>query len=269
MDQTEETWPEECANKVADLCRFIALHVESAADKPLAWRGHGRAEWKLETTLDRRLQEVGPQESYEEWLARERAVIKTFKREARPYATEIEKRHLDGVIWTALAFGRHAGLRTRLLDWTASPWVAAWFACHEHSDADGVIWWFNQGQLERVLGKHWDDWEVPCIAGSVERDIEKTAFSADGEPWITKLHYRYPCPRMEAQQGFQSVCGRLRKAHNDAIDHLPDSGGIARGRIRIPAGIKREVLALLRTMNIHAKSLEYPGVDIVARKISP
>jgi len=74
---------------------------------------------------------------------------------------------------------------------------------------------------------------------------------------------------MEAQQGFITTCGRLRKTHNDAFDELADRATIDRGRIRIPAALKEEVLALLRSMNIHAKSLEYPRVDIVARSINP
>jgi hypothetical protein len=90
-------------------------------------------------------------------------VIERFRTEAEPYASEIEKQNLENV-WWALALGRHAGLPTRLLDWTGSPWVAAWFACHEHSDADGVLWWFNQTQLEEVIAKKWVAWGVPTRA---------------------------------------------------------------------------------------------------------
>lgn len=253
--------------------------------KPLlAWRGHARAEWKLETTLDRRLEEVAPNESYEQWLGREQAVIERFRTEARVYTSETEARNLQDM-WSTLAFGRHAGLPTRLLDWTLSPWVAAWFACREHSDGDGAIWWFNQTQLQEVLHRNWDNWDVPTRAqhqgitdlsgcdeerlGLNQRALEATAFNPNGSAWISKLHYFFPCPRMEAQQGFATVCGRLRTAHDDAIDRLPQNIPIERGRIVIGNGIKGKILEMLRTMNIHAKSLEYPGVDIVARGISP
>jgi len=209
-------------------------------------------------------------------------MIAQFRSLAKPYASETEKRYLHGSVWTTLAFGRHAGLPTRLLDWTESPWVAAWFACHEQSD--GAIWWFAQKPLEDVLHPRWDGWGVPRRAtvlhceerrdlidafGLNERALEETAFDPHGSAWVTKIHYGYPSPRMEAQQGFITTCGRLRKTHNVAIDELPESETIPRGRIHIPATLKDEVLRVLRTMNIHAKSLEYPGVDIVARSIDP
>jgi hypothetical protein len=160
--------------------------------------------------------------------------------------------------------------------------VAGWFACHEHSDADGVIWWFDQGGLEDVLHNHWDEWGVKkwdtlldckdrpdLIAryGLNERALDLAAFDPDAKAWVTKIHYPFPSRRMEAQQGFITTCGTLRRTHDVALDELPDSDAILRGRIRIPAALKEEILASLRAMNIHAKSLEYPGVDIVAQSI--
>jgi hypothetical protein len=272
------------AESVDALRQHIDDLEKRASVESLAWRGHARPEWKLEPTLDRALQKVAPEQSYEQWLGREQAVVARFKSEAGAYASETETRYLQD-IWSTLAFGRHAGLPTRLLDWTWSSWVAVWFACHEHSDADGVIWWFDQSALEEVIHAQWGNWGVPTRAqhqgfanlseverqrlGLDQRALEATAFKRDGHAWISKLHYRFPCSRMQAQQGFPTVCGRLRKTHNEAIDELPDSNSIPRGRILIAAGIKGKVLEFLRTMNIHARSLEYPGVDIVARGISP
>ena len=289
MDQKDnhpgETWHQVRAESIDALRQRIDDLNGGPGARSLAWRGHGRPEWKLESTLDRRLRKVAPEESYEDWLRREKEVIAGFKCCAWQYAGDTEQRQLAESVWTALALGRHAGLPTRLVDWTWSPWVAVWFACHEHSDADGVLWWFNQEQLQNVIHEQWQKWGVPTRAqhqgftnllqverkrlGLDQRALEATAFERDGHAWIANLFYAYPCSRMQAQQGFATVCGRLRKTHNEAIDELPDSNPIRRGRIVITAGTKGEVLEFLRTMNIHAKSLEYPGVDIVARQISP
>jgi hypothetical protein len=114
--------------------------------------------------------------------------------------------------------------------------VAAWFACHERHNSDGTIWWFNFERLEEEVGEHWDEFGVPYRDLShaydgwseeerrerkvAERRIEATAFATTGHPWITKLHFFYPCARMEAQQGFHTVAGRLRLSHCDAINDL-------------------------------------------------
>jgi len=281
VGKCDETWPAAAIASFDELRQHID---ETGNGKPMAWRGQANWEWMLESTLDRRLDEIASAESYEQWLGREAGMIARFRSLAWPYASEIEKRHLERGDLMTLALGRHAGLPTRLIDWTWSPWVAAWFACHTHSDADGLIWWFDQEGLEDVLHSHWDEWGVKKWAallkcedrqalvdkfGLEERALEPAALDPHAKAWVSKIHYGYPCPRMEAQQGFITTCGRLRKTQNVAFDELPDNATIRRGRIRIPAALKGEVLRVLRTMNIHARSLEYPGVDIVARSIDP
>lgn len=290
MDESDhprsDTWHEERVDTVDALRERIGdLENKTKSDGPIAWRGHAKSEWKLESTLDRKLQEIPGKVSYEDSLHREQAVLAHFRHQALPYADDAEKAHLSEDVWTALAFGRHAGLATRLLDWTWSPWVAAWFVCHKHRDADGVLWWFNQKQFERIIHVQWDGWGVPSRATCWkledrkdlteglrlnERVLEATAFNPDGHPWVTKIHHWFPCSRMRAQQGFTTACGRLRISHNEAIDELlGDEHDLDRGRIVIGADIKGEVLAHLRTMDIHARSLEYPGIGIVARAIKP
>lgn len=281
-DDGNAKWPEDRVNGVDELHQKIAelreriSNLKSKTDSrpeggwPIAWSGRARSEWKLESTLDRHLKKVAPKESYEQWLGREQAINAEFVQRARQYASEIERQYLSN-IWTALAFGRHARLPTRLLDWTRSPWAAVWFACVEHSDADGALWWFDLTEFVKQVGPNWDEWGVPLRPGQPhpkgDRDFEATAFETHCKPWVCQLRYFYPCSRMAAQQGFLSVCGRLRKTHNDAIDEMPNGGTIKRGRIIIPAGIKGKVCEELRQMNIHATSLEYPGVDIVVQEI--
>src|SRR5450631_2095765 len=90
------------------------------ADGTWLFRGHADAAWTL-------IPAIGRQPSATAYrLADEKILFEDFIREAKRYLdadgfTELE--------WLAVA--RHHGLPTRLLDWSANPMVAAWFATQD------------------------------------------------------------------------------------------------------------------------------------------
>ncbi len=280
-----DSWPAveiESVDQLDECIRELDLHRSE-----LAWRGLSRAEWSLRSSFDRIIRDHKPEVPYRELVAIEREALERFRRGALSFATDTERQFLQTPlgpgIWDIMALGRHNGLPTRLLDWTRSLWIAAYFACIDDLDSDGALWWFHQHEFEDAIRDCWDRWGVPKhvddpyfsglsqeIAGRMglnERALHARAFDDPGAPWITKVHFRMTFPRMEAQQGFMTACGTLRTDHERAIDALPNAESITRGRIIVSSSAKAQIVQRLMTYNLDARSLLYPGLDLVARQV--
>jgi hypothetical protein len=113
------------------------------------FRGMSDARWPLRTSLER----LGtPPKDVEQ------AALRAFGRYAPVGTVSLESE------WDRLAVAQHNGLPTRVLDWTASPLVAAHFATEEKEyrtgpkAADGVIWCVNVDKvLDNLLPKDMSD----------------------------------------------------------------------------------------------------------------
>jgi len=100
------------------------------------FRGQVDADWPLLPKIDR--------DNYLEYrsclglkrLKHERAILDEFKRWSRPHL-QISPRSE----WEWLALAQHHGLATRLLDWTANPLVALYFAVEGENSGNGSAVW--------------------------------------------------------------------------------------------------------------------------------
>jgi FRG domain len=108
---------------------------------PYVFRGLDCANWDLETSLQRL-----PRKATTRPRVVERGLIRAFRKYAS--AGSFDERSE----WYVLAVAQHNGLPTRCLDWTASPLVAAHFACgdEKYKNNDGVIWCLHAGILRDV-----------------------------------------------------------------------------------------------------------------------
>jgi hypothetical protein len=268
-------------NKVDDLFKYLLDMYKK--DKLVACRGQSDSHWLLQTSLDRILD---PNADYAVRLSEESAVLEKFRVLAREYVDSLEEMYLYGGHAndkiSALSLLQHYRAPTRLLDWTRSPWVALYFAAIAHHDKPGAVWWFNQRSFEQEVGRRWRkehyDMERYRRSGpNGQIDLNATAFNTDGPLWITMLFYKFPFHRIEVQQGFFTVAGSLGFEHGELIADVfdrrtaPDEVGQTENqytRIIVPALWKQEILDRLRNMNIHSKSLDYPGADIIGSNLA-
>jgi hypothetical protein len=102
--------------------------------KSWAFRGQSDERWPLYSSLSRYLLAHGVRR--EAWPEQEERILRVFRRKAHLFLEHIPEAD-DSLQWLALM--QHHGAPTRLLDFTWSPYVAAFFAL-EHATSNAAIW---------------------------------------------------------------------------------------------------------------------------------
>jgi len=89
------------------------------------FRGSADADWGLSSSFDRRFATI----PLEQRLALWDRLVQEWRRGCTDLGVALSMLDEDRKVW---ALGQHYGLPTRLLDWSVSPYVAAFFAFAEH-----------------------------------------------------------------------------------------------------------------------------------------
>ena len=114
------------------------------------WRGQ-REDWQLKSSFDRKMSDIkkflnarNRQEALE-------IILKQFKKRLCDLPNGLNTKK-DDEGW---AIGQHYGLPTPLLDWTADPYIAAYFACYkkEKDDKRRVVYALNKAVKRLILKK--------------------------------------------------------------------------------------------------------------------
>lgn len=223
------------------------------------YRGQADSSWPLEPSLLRCLRNVEGRASA---LDIERLLEEEFKAQAAlfPETKSVLLPFFSGVGRTTVwAYMQHHSCATRLLDWTASPFVAVYFAVNEQPEEDGALFVVAPAALQEYSGK---------------RDFtDDDLVDPDAPERVTFTWPTLRSVRAATQQGHFSVSTNILGLHDDPILEACASietqkpGTVVYRKIVIARDLKVTVLQQLRAMNVAPHTL-FPSLDGLGRSLS-
>jgi hypothetical protein len=240
-----------------------------------AFRGQADSRWPLFSSLSRYFNDFKVARSV--WAEQEERILRIFSRKAELFLQHVPD--LDQVFeWLALM--QHHGAPTRLLDFTWSPFVAAFFAL-ERAQADCAIWAVNVKTVRaanlKMVRQHKslriEDDPDPGVAPrtrakydqlylrkNANEDQEGIPFVATGEPFNMNQ-------RLIAQSGTFLVPGLIDRPLESILKTYPDPQNIVAKLVLHTEKMRLEAMESLYSMNITHATL-FPGIDGMARSLA-
>lgn len=190
--------------------------------------------------------------------------VRIFMEEASGHLTLHEMISVHSAM-DALLLMQHYGAPTRILDWTQSPWVAAYFACNNHLGDDGCIWIVDVELLDK-RSREMFPYQHPLMHvryGGLDA-WRQVAHGTNDDLFVFFAQVKNP--RMIAQASLFTASTSLGVDHAKVIDSLLISNPGAATRVTVRTRIKPVMLQRLAQMNVGSASL-FPGIDGVCRYI--
>lgn len=223
-----------------------------------AFRGQSNAAWQLFSSLSRYLKTFKVHK--DAWVQQELRILRIFRRKTHLFLDHIPEEN-DSFQWLALM--QHHGAPTRLLDFTWSPYVAAFFAL-ERATQDAAIWALFPPKLSNK--------KTRTIRPSQKVEVDEIG------PWIVGNYENYFLPnkhelviigepqrmnqRVIAQSGTFVMPGILDKP----IEEFVPENAIVKFTL-VTEKLRKEAMAKLYLMNINNASL-FPGLDGSSRSLA-
>jgi len=246
------SWSDFTSHRLLDL-------IDPPPESDLLFRGQSNEKWGLVPSLLRAIGAATSKEP-ERALALEELAREEFAAQAHLFLpSAVLTSNTSRVRWWTVM--QHYGAPTRMLDWTFSPYVAAYMACKSNFDNNGAIWALNVQCKDFHMPDEFNE-EDKSNADNIFLDPEADPSS------LRLLVHGLRNERMIAQQGVFIFSDQILSDHRHELSRLqaPNRRRWTFGKLIIPAEHKLEYLKRLSTMNVNARSL-FPGADGLGQSI--
>ncbi|WP_086639158.1 FRG domain-containing protein [Acetobacter okinawensis] len=231
------------------------------------YRGQADSEWKLQSALERAISLSWSHENVKKF---EDFSLNQFKSKFSIYDRE-NTRPASKLSW--LSAMQHYGIPTRLLDFTASPYVALYFALENYNPylkKDISVFAINYDQFRQksfeYIKKNNNDFNfsIDNLLENQDQIFDKFVdLRSHNIVWITEPEILNV--RLDRQAGSFLMSGNRDLRIEDALN-LELYKNCSFEKLIISHSLYREIFALLRKMNLNSKSL-YGDLDGLARSI--
>jgi FRG domain-containing protein len=267
----------ETREDITSLTRFLS-DLQKLREQPnstqMWFRGQSKLEHKLRPTAGRPAEYNGNRVEFFTPTV-ERRLLTRFR--LRTYT------HVNRALneWEAIFLARHYGLPTRILDWTASPLAALYFASTENQTEDGTLWamarfrdqdtdWTGNDLVSSPPGNEKRRGEegkpIPNPFPELKSNGQAKA-NTKAPKYVKILHPLHNNPRLIAQGGvftyhsypqepLERLAGQPFKRANLDIRKLY--------RWKIPNTAKQDLVKVLAGLNVSQRTL-FPDLDGLAR----
>ena len=232
------------------------------------YRGQRSSNWEFQTSLERCCDRQNVASAERSNVERE--LFREFRRTYHQYSGHVPDL---GSILEWLAMMQHHGAPTRLLDFTYSIYVAAYFAL-ETADGDCAVWAFDGPWALQ------QSFNLLNLAGKPNVDQLREPFQERHEQLVKDVFFERPhvkaaCPlnpfrlneRLRIQKGAFLVPSDITVSFVENLNALPEHDDPTHVvQLVIPFKLRAEALRQLFQMNISRTSL-FPGLDGFAQSL--
>ncbi len=238
------------------------LHRSMLSYDTYIWRGQRRQDWKLEPTFDRHLRNASIGNRY----ASQHEHLERFQYAVRGRRGPNPQTMADENDWWALA--QHHGMMTPLLDWSVSPFVAAFFAYIEEGGSDGTqfrtIYGLSKPSVEEKVSEILREKEQEAKRNiGANSPLNKLAGLLASSP---RPEVQFIKPLSEQNQRLISQNGLFTRAPTGVpleewiSKNFPGEGDYILMKLLAPDSDREDCLRTLNRMNINYLTL-FPDID--------
>lgn len=212
---------------------------------PLLFRGHCNASWNLETTLERYTSRQYTTKEYYWLMFAVKTAIESFTEKTwnldRDYSKDDKITLPPPQGYDFMVYLRHHGFPSPLLDWTRSPYIAAFFAFNpinsKEDDGNAAIFSF-----------------VEYFKGGIKTSLEEEATIVGCGPYVS-THKRHFNQQSQYTYCQQKIGDKFVYCNHEAAFKRERANQDVLRKFTIPKKEREKILEKLLMMNITAFSL--------------